>query len=179
MGILWLLYLNLALAMFLAPGSFYIMIIVYMAAIWLPKHRSLGDFWRPAALTSRRLMRRGTTLIELLIVVAIVAILMAGLAQTTSVMSHAARRQAELRESVRLAEDQFALLRAGGALPAAGRHPVDASLREIYAVAALAEFEVRPGPSPRLREVRVIVHLSGAQTPGDVEMAALLPAGSE
>lgn len=147
-----------------------------MSGYLFPRHRRLREYWRPAPLPRLRATRSGVTLIELLIVIAIVAILSVCVANLSGGVRAAATRQEDWRRAVSLAEDQIALLRAAEALPAEGRHPIAPELAARYEFAQTSEIEIRPGPAPALREVRVNIHLRGHENRRDVTLAALLPA---
>jgi type II secretory pathway pseudopilin PulG len=150
--------------------------------LFYPRHRRLGWEWFPSrlpALPSRG--RGGMTLIELLIDIAIIVILCVGVTHVVSATRLAQTRLEDGRAALDLIQDEFALLRAQGSVPALGTHPVDAALAPDHPLAARAEVEVKPGPSASLREVWVRVRLSGVaggtQNARDVALAALLPAG--
>jgi prepilin-type N-terminal cleavage/methylation domain-containing protein len=149
-----------------------------MAGYLFPTHRRLMEYWRPPRLPRIRPNQSGVTLIELLIEVAILAILIAGAAQLVSTTHSVLERQERRRRAVALAEDEIALLRARPTLPAVGVHPVEPELRKTYVFADDAQVEIRPGPTDRLREARVSVRPRGAARDPDIAVAAILPASA-
>jgi prepilin-type N-terminal cleavage/methylation domain-containing protein len=120
--------------------------------------------------------RSGVTLIELLIVLAMMSVFTVGVAHLVEVSHLTVRRQEDWRDAIELAEDQIALLRAAERLPAIGVHPSDEMIAQVHPLADRAEFEIRPGPTEQLREVWVRVRLQNFAQDRVVEMAVILPA---
>lgn len=174
-------YLMIALIATRPAGAGVVLLAFYipLASFTFPHHRRLVEYWKPKRLPRIRATRAGFTLIELLIVVAIIAILSAGIVSLTGNTSRAMARQEDWRRAVSLAEDEIALLRAREALPSPGRHPIDPALAARYPCTNQAEVEVRPGPGERLREVRVNVRLRGNGSERDLTLTALLPAQAQ
>jgi prepilin-type N-terminal cleavage/methylation domain-containing protein len=166
---------------FVGPVLLFALPLLYflMSSYWFPRHRRLGELWRPRRIPRLRTGRNGLTLIELLIAIAITAIMVLGIAGTTSQANRAMEFQRDRTEAVSLAEDEIALLRSRETLPEVGVYPVEPELAELHPLAERAEVEIRPGPHPRLREARVTVRLGQEGAERDVVLAVLLPLGPE
>lgn len=162
----------------LVVSSIFIFAYFPLAGYLFPRHRRLKAYLKPTRLPRIKPRGAGFTLIELLIVVAIIAILSVSLVNLSSVTHRVMGRQEDWRRSISLAEDEIALLRARPALPAMGRHPIEPALARLNPIANQAEVEIRPGPSARLREVRVSIRLHSEADQRDVTLAAILPAQS-
>jgi len=147
-----------------------------LASYLFPWHRRLADYWRPTRLP--RLARRdsGVTLIELLIAMAILSIVAAGISTGAGLVYSTMERQNCWLQAIALAEDEIALLRARDSLPELGRHPLEPELTQTHPLAGRAEVEIRPGPQESLREARVHVRLQSAEDSRDVTLTVLLPA---
>lgn len=156
----------LVLLVFWVVGSF-------MAAVWMPNYRrTKGLFW-PRSLPRVR-HRGGFTLIELLIVIAVVAILMPPFVRLTAQGRIAAERESLSRESLALAQDEMAWLRAQPSLPAPGVHPIDPQIVALHkTVAPMARLEISQTSGPLVQaRVRVDLQSKGIGTP--ISVAALI-----
>lgn len=61
--------------------------------------------------------------------------------------------------AIELAESQIALIRASDALPELGIYPIDEALGALFESAEFGQYEVAAGPTPSLREIRVLIAL--------------------
>jgi prepilin-type N-terminal cleavage/methylation domain-containing protein len=150
-----------------------------LAAWWFPMHRRVREYFRPRRLPRLRAHRSGMTLIELLIVVLILAIFSAGVAQMSSVAQRAMERRRNWELALDLAENELVLLRAMSTLPAPGEYPIAPELAARYDFADQAKVEISEGPHEAVREVRVIVRLRANADERLVELARLLPVTAE
>jgi prepilin-type N-terminal cleavage/methylation domain-containing protein len=142
---------------------------------FVPWHRRTGRFLWPSQLPSLPKRKRGFTLIEMLIVIAILAIMAVGIAQSTMATHRTLQRQEEYMLAVNLIEDEFALLRSRAALPEVGLHKLEPEL-EKRPFAEQAEVEIKAGPEESLREVRVTIQINGDANQREVVLFAILPA---
>lgn len=115
----------------------------------------------------------------MLINIAILAILAVAIGESASSARLAMERQEDRRAAIALCEDEIQLLRAKGAFPEPGPLALEPELAEGNRLAARAEAEVRPGPSPRLREVRVTVRPEAQSAQVAVSISALIAAPKE
>ncbi|MCX7044551.1 MAG: type II secretion system protein GspI [Candidatus Sumerlaeota bacterium] len=155
-----------------------IWLALIMAGLLFPSHRRLRALWRPEKLPRLRASRNSVTLIELLIVIAIIAIFAGGIANLTSQSHRSLMIQHDWRDALALAEDEIALLRAAPEAPAPGRY----GAHELLADRPFAKdtvVEIKPGPTPRLREARVTVHIHAEYEARDVTLAALIENGGK
>lgn len=141
-----------------------------------PAYRRSRSYWWPTHLPAYRSSPKGMTLIELLIVIAILTILFIPIANMSGHARRTLEHQADWRAAIELAEDEIALLRARDSLPELGRHPVADELHDLYPFAEQAEVDIREGPNDAVREVRVTVHLNDDAFKRDVSLTALLRA---
>ena len=118
----------------------------------------------------------GLTLIELLLWMAILTILIVAVTHLTGQLRLATERHADGQAALDLARDQIARLRGGGELPPPGTHRADPEILAAHPEVDEAWVEIRPGPDPRLREVRVRARLRKVYVRREVELAVLLPA---
>ena len=147
--------------------------VCIIAGLWFPTHRRLREYWKPTRLP-RIPIPRGMTLIELLIVVAIAAISSVALAHVTMATHQTARRAQAWHEAVQLIEDQFALLRAQGGVPAQGPAPLLDPALQAHPLAAAARIEILPGPDPGTRAVWIRVRAGEPGQERDVAMARVM-----
>lgn len=143
---------------------------------FMPWHRRSGRFFWPSHLPRLKPRRKGMTLIELLIAIAILAIFAVAITQATMTTHRALQRQEEWRLAVDTADDQIALLRSRLELPALGAHPLDATLAERIAPLGRGEVHVGQGPGEGLRQVRITITIGGDANAREVKLEALLPA---
>lgn len=173
-----LLYLYLAAGRFTMMQTGIHFSIIVASGLIFPRHRRLCFLWRPPSLPRLPRHRSGYTLIELLIVIAMSAILVAAFAHASSTLFTSLRLQEDWRQAIHLAEDEIALLRARESAPEAGVYPVSAELNDHYAFSDQAETVISPGPTPGLLEARVTVRLRDPGSQRDVSLTALLPSHS-
>lgn len=142
---------------------------------FMPWHLRAGRYLWPSHLPRIGRSKKGMTLIELLIVIAVMSIATTGVLHSMMTVNRAMARQQDWRRAVNLADDEIALLRSLDFLPEIGTHPFERQLIESSPIAKQGEIDVRPGPSESLREVRVSVHLRGDASDRDVTLAVILP----
>ena len=152
---------------------------VILAGFWFPPHRRMKAYWKPARLPRLPRAGRGLTLIELLIDIALLAILSVGIAHGVSVAHRSAERQERWRNAIELAEDAIAHLRAQDSLPDPGMYRVDDDVARLHPdLAPAASVEIAPGPDLRLRQIRVTVRLDSELDRRAVSLACLAPAAA-
>ena len=161
---------------YLAWRALTLMVLLAVAAWRFPVHRRVIEYFRPRRLPRLRAHRSGVTLIELLIVILIMAIFVAGIAHMTSVAQRAMERRRNWELALDLVENEFVLLRELEQLPEPGEYPVEEELATLYDFADQAKVEIRPGPHEAVREVRVTVQLRANADERDVTLVRLLPA---
>ncbi|MCE5228610.1 type II secretion system GspH family protein [bacterium] len=145
---------------------------VLLAGMIFPSHRRLKEYWRPRPLP-RFKKKKAMTLIELLIVIAILAILAPVTARVAAQARIVSERQELSRESVALIEDELALLRARPELPAPGTYAIDPQAARLHPdLAPLAKVEISETSGP-LVQARVTVDLT-AKNGMPVSLATLM-----
>lgn len=150
-----------------------------IAYLYFPFYRRLGEFMRPTRLPYLP-SRRGLTLIELLIVIAITAIMTTYIANGLTVNTRLSEYSRMRRAAAAVAEEQIDLLRVRGTLPSMGDYPIDSSLQSRYGKLLPsdgAHYTVSPGPSEKVREISVKISIKAMD--GDMSRTmtytALLP----
>lgn len=120
---------------------------------------------------------RGMTLIELLIVVALLSIFAVQIANMTSSLHMANERRQAWAEGLTAAEGAIERLRAGGASLDLGVHPIPEAWFEELDWRGQGVIQVEPGPSPALYQVLVWVEVPFVSVPGvhTVQLSTLMP----
>ena len=148
-----------------------------MVGFWFPVHRRLKYFWKPETLPRLGTERRGMTLIEILIIMAIMSILAVSVAHVSAVVLRTAHSQQTWVEAMELAQDEIAMLRAGERLPDPGVHPIHEEVADLHSQPGQnATVEIGPGGDEGVRQVRVTVRINNEFDRREVSLAALLPA---
>ncbi len=147
-----------------------------LVGFWFPVHRRLKYFWKPERLQRLGTERRGMTLIEILIIIAIMSILAVSAAHVSAVILRSAHSQQTWVEAVELAQDEIAMLRAGERLPDPGIHGVHEEVADLHSqLSQSATVEIGSGADERVRQVRVTVRINNEFDRREVSLAALLP----
>ena len=115
--------------------------------------------------------RRGITLIELLIVVAILAITSVTFAHLIQTASMTNRKSDEARQAVRIARNEFETLRASRALAPGSRSVSESRLPTNITVGAASEDGLAP--------VTVAVTIGAPLQTETIQFHALIPTASE
>jgi prepilin-type N-terminal cleavage/methylation domain-containing protein len=153
--------------------------VVLLAPLLIPTHRRAGEMWRPRPLPKLRRKRSAFTLIELLIVLALITIFSSPLLTLSGTVHMGLERQAARRAAMEWVRDELALLRGAGSLPPPGVYPPSGTLRWRYPFLTESEIELRDGPVPDAIEVRFSAVLRDERGEERVDYVALLaPAGA-
>lgn len=154
-----------------------VIMLVPIVGHYFPMHRNLREYWRPKRLPPLK-RYGGMTLIELLIVIAILAILSTGLVHLTGTLHGAMERHDKVEQALALGRDQLALLRGAEVLPEPGEYPLDSILLEGNPLAETASMTITAGPVAGVKQVHVRVPVQPGLAHLDVELMALLGEGS-
>ncbi len=146
-------------------GAVYLFYIIWICGQgyvfngFYPAYRRYRGLWWPADLPRLGRQKKGTTLIELLIAIAILAILLASSTQAIATSHRLARMNEEKQMAIELAESQIALIKGRDVLPEPGVYPMDGELGALFESAEFGQYEVAAGPAASLREIRVLIAL--------------------
>jgi prepilin-type N-terminal cleavage/methylation domain-containing protein len=123
-------------------------------------------------------LKRGFTLIALLISIAIISILSYMIIHSARTVRIMQERQQTWQDALHLAEDQMTRLRTAQTRPETGIHPVDPDLLSSYKLPGQAVYELSDGPGTGLRKLGVRIQLHGHASERKVELAAIIPDGT-
>lgn len=162
-----------------------------LPGLFFPTHRRIMDIWSPRRLPDINTppgksagSKRAFTLIELLIVVAMLAIFSVSVANVLSGLAESIQRNALNQEAARLIENQVQYLRANASIPPEGEYPLSPEVVESAKIdTSSCTLLVQAGPAPDMRTVRVQIRFARPQDskylPGTIEAAAVIPIPKE